>query len=255
MLTQVTHSSCKLLDNFSLELNGPIDDLRTCPIVQVLNVDLSKPLPGAFELLNQEEQDRASRFLFDKDRQRFTVSHAFTRLFLAVFLKCAPAAIQFGKSPEGKPFLTSSPEDVRFNISHTSDRALIAVTHGREIGIDIEKHRPLRAMELAENFFAHEEVVQLRAMSATDQHEAFFRCWTRKEALVKALGKGLGVALNKFEVSVHPSQASQLLLSHDPSLAELSAFRVIEFPISPGYSAALACIVGPWTVSTWQMES
>ena len=221
--------------------------------LHVLDVELGNSLPNARALLSLEEQRRADRFLFERDRLRFIESHALTRMFVAAFLRCAPDALIIETTAEGKPFLAKSHGDLHFNLSHTSDRALIALAFGQEIGVDVEKHRTMKCMELAEHFFAPGEVVQLLATAHEEQQAAFFRCWTRKEALVKALGRGLLFPLNQFEVSVQPSSSTQLLSEH--SFERFEGFRVVDFPMRPGYSAAVAGSANPWTIIAWELDS
>ena len=149
--------------------------------------------PGLFETLTQDERDRAARLRFERDRRRFVVARAALRELLGRYVGTAPDQIRFAYNPSGKPELR--PEygcSLKFNLSHSADLGVIAVTWGSEIGVDVEQIRTSDFAEIARSFFAASEIEQLSAVPAHLQARAFFSVWTRKEAYAKARGDGLG---------------------------------------------------------------
>jgi 4'-phosphopantetheinyl transferase len=147
------------------------------------------------------------------------------------------------------------PLDVRFSLSHAGERALLAVTSGRHVGIDIEQERPLDALELARRFFSAKEITALQALAPAERASAFFRCWTRKEAFVKALGTGLRFPLDSFEVSVHDDPAPQLLRACTALPEAVERWRIVAVPAETGYVAALAAEAGDWATVPWTGSS
>jgi 4'-phosphopantetheinyl transferase len=158
--------------------------------VNIWRVDLNEPSGPLRKLLAADELSRAERFVFDRDRNRFIVSRATLRRIWAGRLSVAPRSITFRQGPYGKLALATFAE-LRFNVSHSGDRGLIALAVGREIGVDIESLRgPTNLFEIVATFFSPAERAALEALSSADRHYAFFACWTRKEAYLKALGLG-----------------------------------------------------------------
>ena len=153
--------------------------------------------------LSDEERDRAARFRFDRDRDRYVVCRGNLREMLGERLGVAPAEIAFSYNAHGKP----ETRGVEFNVSHSGSRALIAISRARVVGVDIERmNRGFMHEQIPERFFSPGEVRALRALPEAGQVEAFFHCWTRKEAYVKARGLGLSLALDGFDVSLgHPA--------------------------------------------------
>jgi 4'-phosphopantetheinyl transferase len=168
--------------------------------------------------LAAEEQTRAERFYFQTDCGRFINAHGILRAILGLYLNRAPNCLSFCYSSYGKPALTreSGGDAIRFNMSHSRGVALYAVTRGREIGIDLEFIRSdLEVEQIAERFFSRSEIATLRALPTDLQKYAFFLCWTRKEAYIKARGEGLSLPLDQFDVSLIPGEPAELLLSKD----------------------------------------
>jgi 4'-phosphopantetheinyl transferase len=155
----------------------------------------------------------------------------------------------------GKPYLVSpsAPRTLAFNLSHAHGLLLVAVTYDRRIGIDVEYTRPpLPDVEhIAERFFSVEEKEALRALSSTARNEAFFRCWTCKEAYLKARGLGLSMPLDRFQVAVIPGQPARLL-HVEGDLEEASRWSLRELVPAPGYVATLAVEGGGWRLSCWR---
>jgi 4'-phosphopantetheinyl transferase len=215
-----------------------------------LDVEMSR-LKILRSTLSADEQAKAGRFYFQTDRDRFIVARGLLRTILGRYLGLKPSQLQFSYSPYGKPALASefSVAGLRFNLSYSDELALYAITHGREIGIDIERIRPELAQEgIAERFFSPREVVALRNLPADVQPEAFFTCWTRKEAYAKARGPGLELPLDQFDVSLTPGQPASLLC--EPG--EPFHWSIRELFARPGYVAAIAVEGNEWQLRCWQ---
>src|SRR5580704_12029589 len=173
--------------------------------VQLWRIDLEAV--GADEsrwrkTLSPDELDRASRFHFPRDRQRFAASRSQLRILLAGYLGIDPAAVSFSYSEKGKPSLGAAHagSNLQFNISHSGGVTLLAFARGREIGVDVEQLRSDFEVEaIARRFFSPSEQRQLAALPAEKSVDAFFRCWTRKEAYIKAIGDGLSLPLDQFD--------------------------------------------------------
>jgi 4'-phosphopantetheinyl transferase len=162
--------------------------------------------------LSHDERTRAVRFYFERDRRRYVVARGLLRVILARYTDLAPERIAFRYGPRGKPSLATASAGLRFNLSHAADRALVGVTRGREIGVDLEYVRPMPELEsLARRFFSEPERVALAALPRPRRLRAFFRCWTRKEAYIKAIGDGLACPLDGFAVSLAPGRYARLL--------------------------------------------
>lgn len=188
--------------------------------------------------LSEDERQRAARFYFEKDRRHFTVARGVLRALLGRYLERAPGEISFEYGPQGKPSLPS-PAPLRFNLSHSGGRALLAFSREREVGVDIEQARPLKdLLGLAETVFSPRELATLRALSGAAREEAFFACWSRKEAFIKATGEGMSRRLDSFDVSLRPGEAARLLhVEGEPPGALRWELRAL--PELPGYGAAL----------------
>ncbi|MFZ0638724.1 MAG: 4'-phosphopantetheinyl transferase superfamily protein [Candidatus Acidiferrales bacterium] len=204
--------------------------------------------------LSADEQARAKRFHFQRDRERFIVARGVLRAILAGYLNKAPECLSFCYSSYGKPTLAeeSGWDATRFSVSHSQGVALYAFTRGREVGIDLEHIRfDMAVAEIAERFFSRREVATLRALPTDLQQQAFFCCWTRKEAYIKARGEGLSLPLDQFDVSVGPGEPAAILgTQRDPS--EASCWSLQEFVPAPGYVAALAVKGHGWRLTVWQ---
>ena len=204
--------------------------------------------------LSEDEHARANRFHFQKDREHFIVARGLLRTILGWYLGREPNALRFYYSGYGKPALveTEGLDALRFNLSHSGRFALVAVTRGREVGVDIELIRPDFVDEhIAENFFSPFEVASLRALPADLQLEAFFTCWTRKESYIKARGEGLSLALDGFDVTLTPGEPARLLRTRHDS-RESSRWSLQQLNPCPGYVAALAVEGNDWQLKTWR---
>jgi len=168
-----------------------------------------------------DEQARAARFRFPRDRRRFIVARGVLREILARYLDRDPAKLQFCYAPFGKPALTSNSggDGLRFNVSHSHGFGLYAVSFHRELGVDLECIRTNFPWEpIAERFFSPEEIEALYSVPRGLKYEAFLNCWTRKEAFVKARGGGLSLRLDRFSVSLIPGEPAVLLKTEDNPL-------------------------------------
>jgi len=230
------------------------------------------------QTLSLDERARARKFYFSRDRERFIVARGLLRAILGRYLGVEPDQLRFGCSAHGKPFLVGvqvfrglrvqesiqTPEplstrtlehlgaSLRFNLSHSHGLALYAITHQRELGVDLEFIRPEVVEEpIAERFFAAAEVAVLRGLPASLQPEAFFNCWTRKEAYIKARGEGLTLPLDAFEVSLAPEEPAALL-SVDSDPAEASRWSLQALAPGPGYVAAIAVEGQDWQLRCWE---
>jgi 4'-phosphopantetheinyl transferase len=207
--------------------------------------------------LSADELQRASRFRFPRDRRRFTVARGVLRDILGRYLDVPPSDIKFRYSAYGKPALADGFDaaGVQFNISHSHEMALFAVTCNREIGVDVEYlGREVRGEDIAERFFSVHERTVLRALPAAAKHQAFLNCWTRKEAYIKAHGEGLSLPLDQFDVSLAPGEPAALLATHsDPQEAQRWSLRALD--PGPDYAAALAVEGHGWELTCWQWSS
>jgi 4'-phosphopantetheinyl transferase len=203
--------------------------------------------------LSSDESDRASRFHFPRDRQRFAASRSLLRILLAGYLTTEPAAVSFSYSEKGKPSLgpAHAGKNLKFNISHSGGVTLLAFTCDREIGVDVEQVRTdFDVLALARRFFSAEEQSQLAELPTEKSVDAFFRCWTRKEAYIKATGDGLSLPLNQFDVSFDAGEANARLETR-PDASESGHWLLRGVPAGPGYIAAL-CVRGQdWKLNDW----
>ena len=205
------------------------------------------------EVLSSDELTRASRFHFPADRQCFVATRALLRTILAGYLATDPKRLSFSYSKKEKPsvVLPGAGVDVTFNVSHSGGIALLAFVQQREIGVDVEQVRGDFDVEaIAGRFFSAREQEQLAALPNEEKFDAFFRCWTRKEAYIKATGDGLSLPLHQFDVSVAPENGDALL-STRPDNSEAALWSLREIPAGPGYVAAL-CVRGrEWHLKNW----
>jgi len=193
------------------------------------------------ETLALDELARACSFRFKATRDRFVAARGLLRAILTSYLDTQPARLRFGHGPYGKPALhTEFGEDVRFNLSHAGGLALYAFARDREIGIDLEQVRPHAFDErVAAQCFSSQDNAMLRALPLQQRQEAFFRCWTRKEAYAKARGGGLSEIFAEPDVSV-PRLEPMALGSTETVYQRASPWFIRELNPGCGYVAALA---------------
>ena len=191
------------------------------------------------ETLSIDERARADRYHFAHDRMRFTVARGVLRAILGCYLNTPPEELRFYYSPHGKPDLVEDAA-LRFNVSHSGGIAVYGITRGRAIGVDIERIRGIVDIEsISERFFSPQEVAVLGTLPPQAHAVAFFACWTRKEAYIKARGEGLSMPLDRFDVSLAPGEPAALLRAYGDPL-EASRWSLRAFAPAPGYVAALA---------------
>ncbi len=244
--------------------------------VQVWSVDLVCPPEVTASLgatLTADEHARAERYRFERDRRRYVVARAALRSILGRCLGLDPARVVFSYSAAGKPELDSTAASVadgggqtvagasggtavrasasssaalRFNVSHAHERALVAVGVGRRIGVDVEWIRPLEHLDgMARRFFAEGERDDLDSLSGAQRLEAFYTCWTRKEAYLKGTGEGIAAPLDRFRVALLPGEPARLLETVDDP-AEADRWRLADVPCPDGYVGALAVEGHDW---------
>ena len=204
-----------------------------------------------WRVLAKDERQKATDLLFEDDRKRFVVSRGMLRVLLGRYLRAQPDGLVFGYNPHGKPFLVGT-AGVRFSVSHSHDLVLLAFVRDRDIGVDIEHLREdLGLDEIASRHFATREVATLRSLPKSSRKEAFFACWTRKEAFAKAKGRGLTLPFNRFEVTLTPGEPA-MLLSVEEDIREPFRWAMQELVPGPGYAAALVVEEHAVRSSCWQ---
>ncbi len=205
-------------------------------------------------LLSGDEQARAARFVFERDRQRFILSHGLLRLFLARYLDQEPRQVQFVTGVHGKPAVGGSAgllPSLEFSLSHSGDYAFMALTKGRAVGVDVEVRKPdVEALKLAQRFFAPGESQALATLQGDAQQRLFYRYWTAKEAYLKGRGVGLSLGLDRFEILFEGQSPSARV-----RLAESGTFDpgwlVQALPLLDGLAGALAVEGEGWTLQTF----
>jgi 4'-phosphopantetheinyl transferase len=268
----------------------PIDEVHVWRVALDLETRRIKTL---LDLLSPDERERATRFHFPIHRQRFIAARGLLRTVLARYVNTSPQSLRFSYGPHGKPALAdaASAEDTLkrglqrerraggldpgtsrggvgvqasacpassawlcFNVAHSEGLALFAVAHNREVGIDVESLlRKLTNDQIAERFFSPKEVAALRALPVELQRQGFFNCWTRKEAYIKARGKGLSLPLDQFTVSLAPGEPARLLeTAGEPDEALKWTLRDLPLPMDGDFVAALAVEGSGWRLCCWE---
>jgi 4'-phosphopantetheinyl transferase len=193
------------------------------------------------ELLSDDEQQRASRLVFHRERGRFIVARARLRQLLGARLGVSPASIEFSYGARGKPALAPrfAGRGVCFNVSRSEDVAVYGFARAGEVGVDVEAVRELPdADETAARCFSPRENEAYLALSARDRPLGFFNCWTRKEAFIKAVGDGLSHPLERFDVSLAPGEPARIVRLGGRA-GEHSGWRMQAFSPAPGFVAAI----------------
>jgi 4'-phosphopantetheinyl transferase len=225
--------------------------------VHLWRIDLSALRTGEDRwqrILSSDEAARAARYRFQVDRQRYAISRGVLRTILGSYLRIDPVCIAFSYSAREKPSLSSvhAESGITFNISHSGEVTLLAFTRNRDIGVDVEEIGRKSDLEaIARRFFSAHEQKQLFALPPEARSEAFFRCWTRKEAYIKATGDGLSLPLSQFDVSIAPGDCDALIATR-PDATEAARWSMREIPAGAGYIGAL-CVRGrDWELRGWQ---
>jgi 4'-phosphopantetheinyl transferase len=203
-------------------------------------------------LLSADETARAARFRFEHLQHSFILARGALRILLGRYLNTSPRDLGFRYGAKGKPALTA-PASLQFNASHSCDLALFAFTMDCELGVDIEAVRFMADMEdVARRFFCAEETAELMALSPGQRDQAFFLCWTRKEAYIKATGEGLSAPLDAFRVTLRPGESARMIhLGRDAIAAQ--AWTLHDLTPDPRYAAALAYQDSPRPLETFKV--
>jgi 4'-phosphopantetheinyl transferase len=223
--------------------------------VHVWHASLDDHAADRFQLvLADDEISRADRFHFAKDRNHYVVARGLLRKLLGGYAGVAASDLRFAYTEKGKPSLAEREAGlINFNLAHSHGRAIYAFTVGRELGVDLEFMRTdFAGGKIAERFFSTAEIIALTAVPPELKQRAFFDCWTRKEAYLKARGDGLSMPLDKFEVSLAPGEEAALLWNYqDP--AEVTRWTMHSIPAPSGYAAALVVEGQDWSLKTFRL--
>ena len=203
-------------------------------------------LEGLFHHLSPDEKERANKFKFEKHRNRYIAGRGVLRTILGQYLSVDPADLRFVYAENGKPTLAEeiAGAGIHFNLAHTGELALLAVTRIGRIGVDVESVRSVKNVdELVARFFSSRENALFQKVPEENKPAAFFNLWTRKEALLKATGEGITRSLSLVEVSFLPGEPARLVaISGDTMKAAQWSLR--ELSPATGYAAAVAIQLG-----------
>lgn len=226
----------------TLKWAQPVSDLKLeTHHVDIWRIALDLELDSVkrFEsTLSADEVERAAKFQFPKDRDRYVIAHGFLRDVLSRYLKDESSHFKFSVNSFGRPSLKG--HDLEFNLTHSADFALVAVTTNHKIGVDVERIRSgISAHVIARQYFSKAEVAELEMVPLELRERAFFVGWTRKEAYIKAQGMGLSLGLDSFDVSITPDQPA-ILRATRPNPEEAIRWTLLSFPVDSRYEAAVA---------------
>jgi 4'-phosphopantetheinyl transferase len=202
-------------------------------------------------LLSQDERQRARRFHRPVDRDRFIAGRGILRKIISAYLALSPGQLRFTYNEYGKPAVSDEQNDraLNFNLSHSAELILYAITRGRDVGIDIEYIREdFATLEIAEHFFSKDEVTSLKSLPTDQRTIGFFNCWSRKEAFIKAKGMGVSYPLDRFTVSLAPGDPPALLKVDDDE-REVARWKMYELKPGAGYAAAMIATEPPVTLN------
>jgi 4'-phosphopantetheinyl transferase len=228
----------------SLTWSSPSPPLNLGPDeVHLWRASLALPSAVVVELyhsLSDEERERAQRYHSATARHRFLAGRGLLRTILGSYLRVKGHQIAFRQSDHGKPLLDDPGTGLYFNVSHSHELALFAITRRGEVGVDVERVRPFpNEVSVAERFFSPCECQRLRTLAPEHRTEAFFHVWTRKEACLKALGVGLAQGLERVEVNLGPDEPARLLRL-DGEERRAAHWSLLNLVPAPGYVGALA---------------
>lgn len=192
--------------------------------------------------LSEQEIERCLRFRFERDQISFATSHRNLRLILGRYLGAPPESLAIASAEGGKPHLQGPGEHLGFNLSHCKDVGMLAVAWNIEVGIDVEQPRRVDP-GVAQRYFSPAELQELGALGESQWLSGFLRCWTRKEALLKAEGVGLRIPLDAFDVSLAPDDAR--LLAVRPPAKFSHAWQLYDISPPHTYIACLAASSAP----------
>ena len=223
--------------------------------IQVFPVSIQAPVRVVDQfrsLLSSDEAARAARFRFEHLQHSFILARGALRILLGRYLNTPPRDLEFRYGAKGKPALAGS-ASLQFNASHSGDLALFAFTLDCDLGVDIEAVRPMPDLEdVARRFFSTDEAAELMALSPGQRDQAFFLCWTRKEAYIKATGEGLSAPLDAFRVTLRPGDPARMVhLECDPIAAQ--AWTLHDLALDTRYAGALAYRDSPRPLETFKV--
>jgi 4'-phosphopantetheinyl transferase len=214
---------------------------------------LDSQVTALFKLLSGEEHVRAERLKIPEKRNQFVITRGRLRQIIAGILDSDPRDFKFEYTSHGKPFLARNWQghELVFNVSHSYKMAIIGVALDRQLGVDIEKIQEGKDhMGMANRFFSKREQTELSATPDADRTRAFYSCWTRKEAFVKAVGDGITYGLDTFAVSVRPDDERPSLDIHGNSTNE-EPWSVFNIPMNDNYMASLAVSGAAVSIRYW----
>ncbi len=192
-------------------------------------------------LLSTDEHQRAAAFYSPDDRNKYITSRGGLRVVLATVLGAEAREIAFEYGQHGKPALAVpwNAGGIHFNVSHSGEFALIVVSKGTRVGVDVEFERTDVELEkLARRFFSDSDCERLLTLPEAEWMRAFYRCWTRKEAYIKAVGIGLSIGLSSFDVSLEEGHPAQLMATR-PEAEEAKRWEMADIVMEKDYSAAM----------------
>ncbi len=226
------------MDHKQLTWQAPPPRLRIADSeTHVWLVPAERTDPAAAALLSVTELERASRLRRERSRIQYTATQCMLRRLLGGYLNLSPDSVELKRTSNGKPYVDPRHgSTLGFNVSHSGSWALIAFARGKEIGVDLEAHRPLDAMNLAQRFFCDSEALRLADIDEDVRNNRFFDLWTAKEALAKAMGTGIAGTLKRFEVVTEPEMGWRDVSGGAESLR----WSLHALPAPANHSAALA---------------
>jgi len=208
-------------------------------------------------ILAADERERADRFVFADDRTRHVLGRGLARLLLGHCLGVPADALVFEHNAFGKPCVAGAggaAERLEFSISHSGDVVLVALARARRVGVDVERAQAGRGIDgIAGRFFSAAECAALASLAPASRQDAFFTCWTRKEAYIKATGQGLSLALASFDVALAPGAPARLLATR-PDAGERERWTLQDLDVGEGYKAAVAVEGSGWRLVSWTWD-
>lgn len=213
--------------------------------IHIWKVCIDKYLSESSQYLNiisQDELERSARFCAHKDQASYVTSRGILRKILSRYLLIAPNKIKFNYNNYGKPYLcpTNKINDITFNVSHSGSLVLYVVARNRDVGIDVEEMCHVDNYEkISEMLFSHEENTKLKHYAPHERLEAFYKCWTSKEAIAKAIGQGLSYPLHTLSVSLDPSKTSDTI-KIDDNLLNSKKWHLFTINPEPNYKASFS---------------
>jgi 4'-phosphopantetheinyl transferase len=249
-----------MVDDYILWPAPPTDFSLDWDSVHVWAASLQVPddtLHRLAKMLAPAEHRRADAFHFDLDRNRFMAGRGMLRTLLGRYLHAQPGTIWLEYGPNGKPLLAGqfAGNGLHFNLTHCDDLALLAVSRGRVVGVDVERIRVLDGtQEMAACFCSPRENAQFLSLPSVEKDAAFFRLWTRKEAWLKATGKGVGQSLEKVEVSFRMGEAARFMRLPEEDGVSARGWSLQELTPALGFVAALASPGEAARLSCWKCQ-